>query len=100
MQPAPSGSVRYIGVLDYGIATELPGRALGVHQAAVVRVQEGLACDHFANSPCTHHCVVVLCSAIDGWVVSHSHQRRRAALGFTSVAVAFASACGGAKRAG
>ncbi len=41
MQPAPSGSVRYGGVLDYAVATELRGRALGVHQAAVVRVQEG-----------------------------------------------------------
>ena len=49
-KPAPSGSVRYGGVLDCGMATELPGRALGVHQAAVVRVQEGLPCDHLRKS--------------------------------------------------
>jgi hypothetical protein len=29
------------GVLGYGMATTLPGRALGVHQAAVARAQEG-----------------------------------------------------------
>ena len=50
MQPAPSGSVRYGSVLDCGMATELPGRALLVHQAAVARVEEGLPCDHYAKT--------------------------------------------------
>ena len=42
--------------------------------------------------PHTRHWVAVLCCC---WVVSHGHQRRRAALGCTSVATAAASACGG-----
>jgi hypothetical protein len=44
VQPTASvsacGSVCNGCVLDYGAATQLPGRALGVHQAAVVTVQQ------------------------------------------------------------
>jgi hypothetical protein len=45
------------GVLDYGMATTLLGRALGVHQAAVVSARGCLP----QKSPCTRHCVEVFC---------------------------------------
>ena len=61
---APSGSTPYDGVLDFGMATKVPGRALVVHQSAVVRVQEGAAREiNTENGQCTRHCVVVRCIA-------------------------------------
>ena len=82
VEPTAGGSVYDGCVLDYGMAMELPGRALGVQQAAVVVVQEGVS-----HSPTTAnrsvHASLRGRALLHCWprVVSHGHHRRRACVG-------------------
>ena len=83
IQPVPNASVPYGGVLDDGMAAELAGRALDVHQAAVVSGCKRVPpCDHYGKRP-VHASLrgrVVQCGYC--WIVSqHGHQRRRAEWG-------------------
>ncbi len=84
----------------HAMATKLPGRTMGVHQTALVRVQKGASGRASHATPMSNRRAnaslrgrTLHCGRCQ--IVSHGHQRRRAAWGCTSVATAAASACGG-----
>ncbi len=74
---------------------EAASTSLGVHLTALVRVHEGAsrATPTSSRVKASLRGRALQCGCC--WLVSHGLQRRRAAGGRTSVAVAFASACGG-----
>ncbi len=81
----------------HGMATanEAASTSLVVHLTAVVTVHEGASratstLNRRVSASLSHLALHCGC----GWLVSHAHQRRRAAGECTSVAMAFASACG------